>query len=170
MWTKLVKNHFQLQKRLENDPKISNFLKFSIDLKNVSRHCGGPYNIKNEHFEHFLGAVSAPPPCHVGLRLKHMMMHRVAWKYRMMHGVVWLILTILVLPLRNLVYVYWQTTQIQCSGWKIRFYSTFLIVGHIDCCIVVAGLCTFDYHHSQQSAINNINTHKFINWNENLLT
>ena len=51
----MVKNHFQLQKRLQNDPKISNFLKLSNDLKNVSRHCGGPYNIKIEHFENFLG-------------------------------------------------------------------------------------------------------------------
>ena len=65
----MVKIPFKLQKRLKNDSKISNFLKFSNDLKNVSRHCGGPYNIKIEHFKHFLGggAVSAPP-CQVGLK------------------------------------------------------------------------------------------------------
>ena len=61
----MVKNHFQLQKRLKNDPKISNFLKLSNDLKNVSRHCGGPYNIKIEHFEHFLGGGADTAPPHV---------------------------------------------------------------------------------------------------------
>ena len=45
-------------------------LKFLNDLKNVSRHCGGPYNIKNEHFEHFLGAVSAPPPMSCRVKVK----------------------------------------------------------------------------------------------------
>ena len=49
----MVKISFQLQKRLKNDPKISFFLKSSYDLKNVSRHCGGHYNIKIKHFEHF---------------------------------------------------------------------------------------------------------------------
>ena len=60
----LVKIPFQLQKRLKKDPKISNFFKFSNDLKNVSRHCGGPYNIKIKHFEHFLGG-GAPRAPHV---------------------------------------------------------------------------------------------------------
>ena len=65
----MVKNYFQLQKRLKHYSKNCFLSKFSIDLKNVSRHCGGPYNIKIEHFEHFLGgAVSAPPPCQVGLK------------------------------------------------------------------------------------------------------
>ena len=49
----MVQNSFQLQKRLKNDPKISIFLKSLNDLKNVSRHCGGHYNIKIKHFEHF---------------------------------------------------------------------------------------------------------------------
>ena len=58
----MVKIPFQLQKRLKNDPKISIFLKSLNDLKNVSRHGGGLYNIKIKHFEHFSGgAVSAPP-------------------------------------------------------------------------------------------------------------
>ena len=36
--------------------------KFSNDHKNVSRHCGGHYNIKIRRFEDFSGgAVSAPP-------------------------------------------------------------------------------------------------------------
>jgi len=48
-----VKNPFQLQKKLKNDTKISSFLKFLNDLKNVSSHCGGHYNIKIKHFEHF---------------------------------------------------------------------------------------------------------------------
>ena len=66
-----------MQKRLKNDPKISNFLKFSNDLKNVSRHCGGPYNIKIEHFEHFLGGgLFQPPPCQVGLIDLHSIFHQ----------------------------------------------------------------------------------------------
>ena len=63
----MVKISFQLQKRLKNDPKISIFLKSLYDLKNVSRHFGGHYNIKIKHFEHFSGG---PPPCQVGLILK----------------------------------------------------------------------------------------------------
>ena len=64
----MVKNPFQLEKKLKNDQKISNFLKSSNDLKNVSRHCGGHYNIKINHFKHFLGGSRSPPPCQVGLR------------------------------------------------------------------------------------------------------
>ena len=66
----MVKISFQLQKRLKNDPKISIFLKSSYDLKNVSRHCGGHYNIKIKHFEHFLGGAPGAPPCQVGLTNK----------------------------------------------------------------------------------------------------
>ena len=43
-------NPFHLQKRLENDPKISNFSKFPYYLKNFSRNCGGHYNVKIKHF------------------------------------------------------------------------------------------------------------------------
>ena len=53
----MVKIPFQLQKRLKNDPKISNF---SNDLKNVSIHSGGHYNIKIKHFEHFSRVGGAP--------------------------------------------------------------------------------------------------------------
>ena len=60
LWFETVKNPFQLQKRLKNDPKISIFQKILNDLKNVSRHCGGHYNIKIKHFEDFSGG-GAPP-------------------------------------------------------------------------------------------------------------
>ena len=49
--------------------------KFSNDLKNVSRHCGGQYNIKIQHFDHFLGGgrvgggSSSSLLCQVGLML-----------------------------------------------------------------------------------------------------
>ena len=60
-----------MQKKLKNDPKISNFLEFSNDLKNVCRHCGGHYNIKIKHFEDFSGGgrlLETPPsPCQTGL-------------------------------------------------------------------------------------------------------
>ena len=44
----MVRNPFQLQKRLKNCSKIWIFSKFSIDPKNVldNLHCGGHYNIK----------------------------------------------------------------------------------------------------------------------------
>ena len=61
----MVKIPFQLQKRLKKNPKISNFEKISNDLKFVSRHCGGHYNIKFRHSEDFSGR--APPPCQIGL-------------------------------------------------------------------------------------------------------
>ena len=41
---------FELQKRLKNDPKLPNFLKFSNDLKNVSRHCTEQYLRGVDHF------------------------------------------------------------------------------------------------------------------------
>ena len=64
----MVKIPFQLQKRRKNDPKISNFYNFSNDLKNVSKHCGGHYNIKIKHFEHFSGETpGVPPSCQGGL-------------------------------------------------------------------------------------------------------
>ena len=37
-------------------------LKILNDLKNVSRHCGGHYNIKIKHFEHFSGGAPGAPP------------------------------------------------------------------------------------------------------------
>ena len=46
----MVKNPFQLQKRLKNDSKNSNFLKLSNDLKNVSRHLLGSLQHQNEAF------------------------------------------------------------------------------------------------------------------------
>ena len=57
----MVQNSFQLQKRLKNYSKKWNFSKISNDPKNVSRHCGGQYNIKIKHFYDFLGggAVSS---------------------------------------------------------------------------------------------------------------
>ena len=61
----MVKISFQLQKRHKNDPKISIFLKSLYDLKNVSRHCGGHYNIKIKHFEHFSGGGAPGAPPHV---------------------------------------------------------------------------------------------------------
>ena len=48
---------FQLQKRLKNYSKNLIFKKFSNDLKNVSRHCGGHYNIKIRHFDEILGGA-----------------------------------------------------------------------------------------------------------------
>ena len=45
-------------KTLKNDPTISNFLRSSYDLKIVARHCGGQYNIKIKHFEHFSSRVN----------------------------------------------------------------------------------------------------------------
>ena len=70
----MVKIPSQLQKRLKNDPKISNFLKFSNDLENVCRHSGGHYNINIKHFEHFSGGGGSwsPPSCQVGLRKEKM--------------------------------------------------------------------------------------------------
>ena len=50
----MVKNSFQLQKRLKN------YSKFSNDPKNISRHCGGHYNIKIKHFEDFSWGGVAP--------------------------------------------------------------------------------------------------------------
>ena len=58
----MVKIPFQLQKRLKNDPKISNYYNFSNDLKNVSIHSGGHYNIKIKHFKHFSGGGLLEPP------------------------------------------------------------------------------------------------------------
>ena len=37
-----------------------NFSKFSNNLNNVSRHCGGHYNFKIKHFDDFLGGQVAP--------------------------------------------------------------------------------------------------------------
>ena len=39
---------------------------FFNDPKNVSRHCGGHYNIKIKHFEDFPGGGGSlrAPPCH----------------------------------------------------------------------------------------------------------
>ena len=48
--------------RLKNYSKNWNFSKFSNDLKNVSRHCGGHYNMKTKHFEDISGGGSKPPP------------------------------------------------------------------------------------------------------------
>ena len=47
---------------------------FFNDPKNVSRHCGGHYNIKIKHFEHFSGGGGSwsPPSCQVGLRKEKM--------------------------------------------------------------------------------------------------
>ena len=54
---------FLIAKETQELPKNFNFLKFSNDLKNVSRHCGGHYNIKIKHFEHFLvGEDPGAPP------------------------------------------------------------------------------------------------------------
>ena len=65
----MVQNSFQLQKRLKNYSKKWIFSKFSNDPKNVSRHCGGHYNIKIKHFEDFSGGGSwSPPSCQIGLR------------------------------------------------------------------------------------------------------
>ena len=60
----MVKESFQLQKRLTKNSKNYFFPKFSNDLKIVSRHCGGHYNIKIKHFEDFSGggAPGAHPP------------------------------------------------------------------------------------------------------------
>ena len=58
----MVQNSFQLQKRLKNYSKKGIFSKFSYDPKNVSRHCGGHYNIKIKHFEDFLGGAPGAPP------------------------------------------------------------------------------------------------------------
>ena len=49
----MVQNSFQLQKRIKN---------YSNDPKNVSRHCGGHYNIKIKHFEDFSGGGLLEPP------------------------------------------------------------------------------------------------------------
>ena len=65
----MVQNSFQLQRRLKNYSKKWNFSKISNDPKNVSRHCGGHYNIKNKHFKDFSGGGSwSPPSCQIGLR------------------------------------------------------------------------------------------------------
>ena len=49
--------------------KFQIFSNFQITSKNVSRHCGGHYNIKIKHFEHFSWVGSwSPPPCQVGLK------------------------------------------------------------------------------------------------------
>ena len=58
----MVQNSFQLQKRLKNYSKNWIFSKFSNDPKNVSRHCGVHYNIKNKHFKDFSGGGSWSPP------------------------------------------------------------------------------------------------------------
>ena len=47
----------------KRDSRITS--KFSNDLKNVSRHCGGHYNIKIRHFEDFTGGGAVPAPPHV---------------------------------------------------------------------------------------------------------
>ena len=60
----MVKNSFKLQKRLKKYSKNWIFSKFSNDIKNVSIHCGGHYNIKTNHFEDF---SKSPPPCQIGL-------------------------------------------------------------------------------------------------------
>ena len=58
----MVQNSFELQKRLKNYSKNWIFSKFSNDPKNVSRHCGVHYNIKNKHFKDFSGGGSWTPP------------------------------------------------------------------------------------------------------------
>ena len=72
----MVQNSFQLQKRLKNYSKNWIFSKFSNDPKNVYRHCGVHYNIKNKHFKDFSGGGSSSPPhvkctkkslCQIGL-------------------------------------------------------------------------------------------------------
>ena len=46
---------FSIAKETQELLKKWFFSKFSNDPKNVSRHCGGQYNIKIKHFYDFLG-------------------------------------------------------------------------------------------------------------------
>ena len=61
----MVKNSFQLQKRLKNYLKKQIFSNFLNYPKNVSRHCGGHYNIKIKHFEDFSGGGAPGAHPHV---------------------------------------------------------------------------------------------------------
>ena len=70
----MVQNSFQFQKRLKNYSKNLFFSKVSNDLKNVSIHCGGHYNIKFKHFEDFSDGLPHPP-CQIGLVNKAIQSH-----------------------------------------------------------------------------------------------